>query len=507
MNRRLFLDDGHIAKMHGLERRPHPARRYAGNPVMVKELPWEKLRLQLYGRCVVYNRQRRLFQLFYVAQPAADHYPNLRVGGSTKVGYVTLPAYAESEDGIHWDRPLRSDVSFEDRHLTNLLDLHDGQSFEAGVLYDQQDPDGQRRYKAFVWDQHFVRPMPGTIEYERTPKGRSARLLDEEGNVVFEQPYNDFGIRVAFSADGIHWNKHPGWVIPCYSDTGHSPLYDASLGKYVAFGRFNWASFTSGEVTYDGTRPATAYHVGRSVCRVESEDFLNWSDPELVLAADHEDPESFQINSMPVDLYEGLYIGLMEVDQRPIRDGGLPLQLAASRDGRQWTRVADRATFLEPAVEGEWDDDGGAGSVRPATGLFVVDDQVRFYYSGGTPQEPLYGMGVASWRRDGFVSLHAGSEGGELLTRSFVVDGRELHLNIDASQGEATVQLCNLQGEPTLGWYWEGQEESRPSEPVRGDHLDVVVRWTDGGITQRIGKPVTLHIHLRNADLYSFWTT
>ena len=169
--------------------------------------------------------------------------------------------------------------------------------------------------------------------------------------------------------------------------------------------------------------------------------------------------------------------------------------------------MAKRATFLEPAAEGAWDDYYGSGYVRPATGLFVVGDQVRFYYSGSSAQEPLYGMGMASWRRDGFVSLSAGPQGGELLTRSFIIDGPELHLNIDASAGEATVQLCNLQGKPTLSWYWEDREENFPSEPIRGDHLDVVVRWEDGDLAKWIGKPVTLRIRLKNADLYSFWTT
>jgi hypothetical protein len=197
----------------------------------------------------------------------------------------------------------------------------------------------------------------------------------------------------------------------------------------------------------------------------------------------------------------------MEVDQRPLPDSNLPLQLATSRDGRHWTRVAKRATFLEPAAEGAWDDYYGSGYVRPATGLFVVGDQVRFYYSGSSAQEPLYGMGMASWRRDRFVSLSAGPQGGELLTRSFIIDGPELHLNIDASAGEATVQLCNLQGKPTLSWYWEDREENFPSEPIRGDHLDVVVRWEDGDLAKWIGKPVTLRIRLKNADLYSFWTT
>jgi len=131
MDRCLFLDDWHIARMEGLARCAHPAKRYEGNPVMVKELPWEKMRLQLYGRCIVYNNERQRFQLFYIAQPTSSHYPNLQVGESAKVGYVTLPAYAESEDGIHWERPLQSDLSFEEHYLTNILDLHEGQRFDG----------------------------------------------------------------------------------------------------------------------------------------------------------------------------------------------------------------------------------------------------------------------------------------------------------------------------------------------------------------------------------------
>ena len=59
MDRCLFLDDWHIASMEGLERRPHAAERYEGNPVTVKEFPWEQSRLQLYGRCIVYNEERK----------------------------------------------------------------------------------------------------------------------------------------------------------------------------------------------------------------------------------------------------------------------------------------------------------------------------------------------------------------------------------------------------------------------------------------------------------------
>ena len=108
---------------------------------------------------------------------------------------------------------------------------------------------------------------------------------------------------------------------------------------------------------------------------------------------------------------------------------------------------------------------------------------------------------MVTWRRDGFVSLHAGSEGGELLTRAFVPTGPELHLNLDASQGEATVRVCDFQGRPLSGW-----KIDQPSEAIRGDQLDMIVHWAGSDFAQRVGKATTLRIRMRNADLYSFWT-
>jgi hypothetical protein len=496
-DRCLFLDARHIGRLDGLELRPHAAKRYAGNPLMTKKHPWENARQQLYGSCIVHNEQKRLLQLFYLAMPGRSHYPNAKVGGVAKVGHVTLPAYAESKDGIHWERPLRPDVPFNDIAETNLLDLHRGQSFEAGVLWDPHDPNPQRRYKALVWDQEFNMPAPGKVEYARTPQGVMMRILDGSGNVVYEEPHVAPGMRISFSADGIYWRNEPGLVFNCSSDTANSVLYDPRLRRYVAFGRFN------------GTSPKY-FSIGRGVARIESEDFIHWSHPEMVLIADEQDPDSLQINGMPVDIYEGIYIGLMEVDVRPQSHPALPLQLAVSRDGREWRRLANRFAFLEKPKEGAWDYSGGTGWVRPASRLVVTADEIWMYYSSG-PSEMhedsahsdkwMVGMGLAKWRRDGFVSLHAGQEGGELLTTPFVVDGTEIHLNVDASDGQATVEVLNSQGKPI-----EGLKVGRPSEPVRGDHVDAAVRWPESDLAAWNGKPVTLRIRLRNADLYSLWT-
>ncbi|MFN0172979.1 MAG: hypothetical protein ACKV22_41910 [Bryobacteraceae bacterium] len=53
--------------------------------------------------------------MFYISTPSNSHYPNVKVGSDTRVGFVTLPSYAESMDGINWERPLRRDSDLGER--------------------------------------------------------------------------------------------------------------------------------------------------------------------------------------------------------------------------------------------------------------------------------------------------------------------------------------------------------------------------------------------------------
>jgi len=487
MHRQLFLDDWNIQRLTGLERRAHPAKRYAGNPVMTRQFPWEGARIQTYGKCILYNPERRRYGMYYIAQAGDDWAERITVNGRPLPAHATMPAYAESEDGIHWERPLLGQRSFNDIEDTNLLDFTRGMSFEGGPFYDPADPDPARRFKMFYWDQRAQLLPRGKLEYENWGYHCTVRVRNDAGKVIAEEPYTDWGIDVAFSPDGIHWTRHPETVHRCYSDTGNSALYDPVLKRYVGFGRFNLTKLANGGLS----------NIGRGISRVESEDFLHWSEPELVLAADADDEYPLQINSMPVDLYQGWYLGLMEVDVRPLPNSRRPLQLAASRDGRQWIRAAGRRPMLEPPAPGAWDENSLTGDVCPAGGLFIHGDQVRFYYSAAVAKTWEMNVGMAYWRRDGFVSLHAEEEG-ELLTAPFVVDGPELHLNV---QGEVTVQICDRQGLTIADWAC-----SHPSSPITGDHTDVVVRWPKSNLPALLGQAVTLRVKMKQADLYSYWT-
>ena len=523
MSRKLFLDDRHIARLDGLKLRAHPAEKFDGNPVLKQEYPWEHNRAQIGGQSVIYDPDVRRFRMYYMGNPGR-RYPPIRINGKDKPGHSTLTCYAESDDGWSWRKPFLGQCSFNDHPTTNIMDIFPGQSGErAGVFFDERDSDPSKRYKMLAWDQKALLLPDGELHHE----GSQALIKDAEGNIVGEDTYNEWGnnwgVEYAYSADGIRWTRYAdGPVIRCYNDTGTSIVYDEWLRRYVAFGRFNkGGTFTTTDVVF-ANRTGQAFNVGRSVARVESDDFIHWTEPELVIAADSEDPRSLQIDSMPTAMYEGLYIGMMEGDCRPFTDSHQPVRLAVSRDGRFWDRVAERAAFLDCGSNGEWDDT----AVRPGSGAICRGDRIFFFYSG-ISQTGSFQIGVASWRRDGFVSLSAEGAGGELLTRPFVPTGAELHLNVNASDGEAVVQVCDSQGRPFEGWEnrykgatdntinpqvnaddrpTEGWGVSELSRPVRGDHLDARVRWDRDDFFYRVGKPVSLRIRLKNAELYSFWT-
>ena len=119
---------------------------------------------------------------------------------------------------------------------------------------------------------------------------------------------------------------------------------------------------------------------------------------------------------------------------------------------------------------------------------------------------------VAAWRRDGFVSLHADADGGELITSPLLTDPRwQLHVNCAAADGEVVVALCDHQGQPLNE---DGVEilstspyepPSLVSQPIRTDSVDTAVPWQNPRPLPQ--RPMALRFRMRNADLFSFWFT
>ena len=103
-------------------------------------------------------------------------------------------------------------------------------------------------------------------------------------------------------------------------------------------------------------------------------------------------------------------------------------------------------------------------------------------------------LGLATLRRDGFVSVEAGAEEGVLLTQPLAIEGEVLHLNLDC-RGGVRVELTDDTGVPLEGY---------ATELGAGDYTGVKLQFNSplAALSQR---QVRLRIALRDANLYSYW--
>jgi hypothetical protein len=108
-------------------------------------------------------------------------------------------------------------------------------------------------------------------------------------------------------------------------------------------------------------------------------------------------------------------------------------------------------------------------------------------------------MARYSLRADGFVSVHASFQGGELVTKPFTFSGSKLEVNFETSAaGGLRVEIQDEQGKPLPGFALADCPEAI------GDEIDHIVAWSAGtNVASLAGKAVRLRFALRDADLYS----
>ena len=466
--RQLFLDDVMIERIDGLRRVVNQPAKYEKNPIIRHDqTPWQTYRTQLYGTSI-YDPDDELFKIWYLAGVRLPYKEGVKIGGRMRCPNFQCVGYAVSKDGLNFELPNLGVLELDGSTDNNLCRIARECAEGIAVLRDPGDADPQQRFKAFYWD-HYVpyKDAPGV-------------------------PVN--GMSVSFSADGKSWTdyeKNP--VMALGSDTGQQVVWDPAIRRYVAYGRFGAG--------------------GRRVARSDSKDFIKWSAPQLVFQADEADGPGTQIYGMSVRMYEGIYLGMPWI----FREGTthrIDAQLTTSRDGIHWHRVGDRQTFIPNGPPGSWD----AGIIFTANqSPAVLGDKMFVYYSGsrhdhnyrnrapeGSPEwlaewdAIKTSIGVATLRRDGFVSLDASDTPGTLLTKPFFwPKGATLHLNVDATGGEVQVAVLDEQGKPIASL--------QKSTAVTGDHVDTPITWPASAAEPPADRPVSLKLTLRRTKLYSYW--
>jgi hypothetical protein len=102
-------------------------------------------------------------------------------------------------------------------------------------------------------------------------------------------------------------------------------------------------------------------------------------------------------------------------------------------------------------------------------------------------------------RTDGFTSVHAPYDGGELVTKPLTFTGSRLGINyVTSAAGSVRVEIQNAAGKPIEGFTLAECPE------IIGDEIERVVRWKSGSDVSRLAaKPVRLRFLLADGDLYS----
>lgn len=134
VGRQLFVDD-FLIEQTGLRRVYHRAEYFPDNPVLKPDKPWEMdtasgghpaPTAMPFSDGVWFDPNAGLFKMWYMG------------------GYVKSTCYAESRDGIAWEKPALDVVPG-----TNVVQAETRDS--NAVWLDLREPDPQRRFKMFVY--------------------------------------------------------------------------------------------------------------------------------------------------------------------------------------------------------------------------------------------------------------------------------------------------------------------------------------------------------------------
>jgi len=163
------------------------------------------------------------------------------------------------------------------------------------------------------------------------------------------------------------------------------------------------------------------------------------------------------------------------------------------------------AVFLPyGAFKKDWD----WGNIYPHHPPHVVGDEIRFYYTGISARhwstyhgdEPDHGVGLATLRLDGFVSVEADPEAeGTLTTKTLLFLGDTLVVNADAEGGSLRVEALDPDGAVIEGF---GRSDCTP---ITTDAIHGVLAWKGSPDCHLLqGRPIRLRFVLNRANLFAF---
>lgn len=139
----------------------------------------------------------------------------------------------------------------------------------------------------------------------------------------------------------------------------------------------------------------------------------------------------------------------------------------------------------------------------PALNIVQTGAEEMSLYVNHDYAQPTAHLRRYSLRLDGFASVRAGAQEGELLTKPFVFTGSELHINFATSAaGSVRFELQSSAGQALSGFSIDDCQEQI------GNEIDRKVSWkNNASLASLNGESVRLRCVLRDADLFSIQFT
>ncbi|MBL9216833.1 MAG: hypothetical protein JNG83_15250 [Opitutaceae bacterium] len=496
----LLIDDALVEDRWRLTRRIHPPQRHPRNPVVVIDQPWEGDYFNV--PVVLWDQAYGKFRMWYGSLLNSDYRHH-----DLQRKYVL---YAESSDGINWEKPLFDLHPYGEHRRTNIVytGSFPGDPARYGAVCDQvfidaADPDPARRYKMLTYE---ARPDSGV------DAGRTAfRFADKD---LDKSPYTR-GVNLAVSPDGIRWklasDRH---ILDYNSDTSNNCTYDPQQQRWLLYVRPKamHASGLSPHQPTPGFHPAGRHH-SRRVSVMTSKDFVQWSYPRTCLYPDERDAPDYDATSV---FRCGSHFIMLYTAMDDDQDGTKDVRLASSVDGFHWTRFHSRAPFIPRGRPGDFD----AGQIARISSAppVRVGNKLYIYYQGAEQGQHLWqgttAYGVVTTQADRFVMQWAGDEPAWLITREFILEGNRLRLNlwypkskdVEHSLKVAIVRHPPLGGHKGFKTACEGFSLA-DCDVVKENGVEALVTWRgQADLSALRGQPVYLRFELRNMGLFGFRT-
>jgi len=363
-----------------------------------------------------------------------------------------VACYAESTDGIRWERPDLGIFEFQDSTHNNIIWTGKGNHNFAPFKDENPEATPDARYKALGGD--------------------------SSGLVAFKSP------------DGIHWSviRDEPVITEGAFDSQNIAFWDRHRGVYMEYHR-------------------QSRNQMRDIMMSTSRDFINWEDPVFLDFGETPQEHLYTNAVTPYFRAPHLLVGFpkrfmpkrKKVDEHP-NQGISEGVFMTSRDGVHWNRWQE--AFIRPGVQRErwWErcNMPSWGILRTKSSLVGAPDELSLYVNENYYEEGDR-LRRLTLRMDGFVSLSADFSGGEVNTKPLAFEGDELLLNYSTSAaGSILTEVQNPDGSPIQGFALDDCME------LYGDEIEGRVSWkSEADLGKLSGKVLRLRFILKDADLYS----